>query len=61
MSGADIEASYLLNYCIRLKQAKLSLRLSFRWSAPLVWYLGPHSCIFDKLSREAFDLNFPKM
>ena len=34
--------------------------LIFRPSIPLIWCLGPHSCIFDKLSGEVSYLRLSK-
>ena len=59
MSGARIQACYQLNYLIKAN-LYISVRLSFYWSTPLVWYLGPQSNIFDKLSGEVSDLKLSK-
>ena len=45
---------------IFIKNAKMSVRLSFYWSKALVWYLSHHSCILGKLFEEASDLKLSK-
>ena len=38
----------------------MSVHLSFYWSTPLVWCLGPHSYILCELSGKVSDLKLSK-
>ena len=45
---------------IFIKNAKVSVHLSFYWSSPLVWCSGPHSCFLRNLSGEFSDLKLSR-
>ena len=53
-------SKFVYSYIHIKKNAKISARLRFRWSTLLIWCLGNHSCIFDKLSGEVSDLKLFK-